>query len=345
MSGELFNRLVSAAPEFASGDNARWIKRKSDNDAKILSKARADAVRLGRHLGACLLDYDGRTYIILVGLGGLEYTITGLSACTSTPALFQLAVSGLDLTPTATEAEIRNALQDQDSSQEDYDGHELDAIEPLFPHMTYAEVTDHASLFLKDVYRVLGIAICKSGYELPLDLDEESRKAFVDVFENSSEHYPIHLALQGLVASFWQTQFVEIYRTIERLFPVIPVSKLSKRISFSNPTIELNSALYDTLGWRPKEDGALENLVRLLPKDIIESYRQSFGIQPDAENLNTLVSRHIYNTRNSVVHYRGLNDAATLSDEQWQSIIQLTCRFSIHIYQRLAAQYFPNAVP
>lgn len=345
MSSELFNRLVSAAPEFVSGNNGRWIKRKSDADADILTRARADAVRLGRHLGACLVDYNGHTHIILVGLGDLEFTISGLSACDSTTALFQLAVSKLDLSPTASEAAIRDALQGQDSSHQDYDGHDLDTIEPLFPQMTYAEVTDQESFFLKDVYRILGVAICKSGYELPLDLSSDSRELFVDIFENSSEHFPIHIALQALVASFWQTQFVDIYRTVERMFPVITVLELSRKIAYRQPKIDLNTALSEILGWRPKEDGALESLVRTLPKEIVEGYRQCFEIPHETKDINSEVSRKIYRTRNSIVHYRGPEDTEKLSSDQWQGIIQLTCRFAMHVYDRLASQYFSPVPP
>lgn len=345
MSKDLFGRLEARAPEFASSDASRWIKRLSDEDSELLAKADIDTVRLGRHLGGCHITHRDMQVVSIVGLSDHEYNIEGLYEIDATPALFQLTILSLELSPTETDAEIRDALEGQDSSVQDYDGHELDQIANLFPPVSYFAVEKSGSTFLSDIRRVLGIAICKSEYDLPLDLRDPVRLSFIEVFEGSSDQYPVTLALQGLVSAFWQTQFVEIYRTIEQLFPAKSLKTLADKIGYRGANSTLRLELADALGWHPREDGALSSLVNDLPGEIIEQYRQVFGIPSDAKDLPAAVAKNIYQTRNAIVHYRGPNELGQISEANWRLIIEATCRFSVHAYSTVSRSYFANSEP
>lgn len=341
VSKELFAKLASAAPSVIPSEGDRWVKRASEVDSTLLAKASVRPLRLSRQLGACHIQHESERYVVAVGLPDLEPTIDGLQPTELTPALFQLSVLTLNIEPSGTEAQIRDILQGASSADKSYEGHDLSEIADLFPYLVSFKVSGEEA-FLDDIERVLGLLICWTEITLPLEITESIRLAYIDVFKNSSASYPIVLALQGLVSAFWQTQYIELYRTIEQLFPATAIKAFSDKIGYRGANRDLNQYAHQTLGWRPKEDGALEALVRSLPSKFIEEYRQALKIKSDVEDVQMQVSKVLYKLRNSIVHYRGPSEISKMSDSDWQKIVELTCKFSNHVYSKFARSYFQS---
>lgn len=339
MSKELFARLAAAAPDVVPIEGQRWIKRESDEDAELLGKADVEFLRLSRQLGASLIKRGENRFVASIGLPDTEFTVDGLEPAQPTPALFQLAILDLDVTPSASESEIREILQGQSDNDPEYEGHDLTQIEPLFPNISYFKIIDDDEYF-DDIGRILGVLICQSEVSLPLEISDGIRSAYVDIFKNSSSSYPTVLALQGLLAAFWQTQYIEIYRTIEQLFPATMMKAFSDKIGFKGANLTLNRHTAETLGWRPKEEGALEALVRSLPSHTLEEFRQAFGIDSTLDDMPAHVSRALYRLRNSIVHYRGPTELSSISLTDWQKIVESICKFSLHAYATFGRTYF-----
>jgi hypothetical protein len=339
VSNELFGRLIAAAPGLDLGTAARWITRLSEEDADLLAKAKTDGLKLGRKLAVACRKYDGRQFVSLIGFDNVSLDIDGLQRIDPSPAHFQLTVLAVDLNPTGSEAEIRDALEGRDKSDSTYAGHDLSEIDALFPSIDYFEILPDAPIAALDMDRLLGLAICKSNFEAPLNLAKELREVFTDIFETAPPNYPAFLALQGLVSAFWQTQYLELYRTIEQLFPAHAVSTLAAKIAYSDTPHSLFSELNRALGWRPQEEGALERLVSDVPTDIIEIMRQVFGVPSEKENWKTLVSRQIYAVRNSNVHFRGAVDGFYLSELDWTKLNTAMGRMSLHLYSAIGSPY------
>lgn len=341
MSHQFFARILGAVTDIDLTDSgARWIIRESERDSIFMAEAEVETLRLGRRLGTSILEHEGERIAVFAGLDGqLSLQLEGLAQRESSPALFQLAALSLDLKPTATTSEVRDVMEGRSNQADDYVGHDLKEIENLFQDLTYWNI-DSNYIYTQDIHRLTGAAICKFNFETPLPIEEPLKILFERIFRESDEHLPYSLLLQAVLASFWQTQFVEIYRCIEQLFPAQKVLLLRKKLRSKRKLGDINLFLAESLSWRPHEDSSLMSLVDVCPQDLIDEFFIAFEMDHAAEDYRKSISNRIYRTRNSIVHYRSSDSLVKYSDERWQRINSALLKLADELYKTFGSLYF-----
>ena len=118
---------------------------------------------------------------------------------------------------------------------------------------------------------------------------------FVEKFINKCINENI---LSSSVAYCWRYCFLDIYRCLEPKFTYPCIKKLKSSLSLSHTSDIIDNSLYDILGWRVKEEGAMVDLFDCLPQILKTEFAR---IKKDDEA--DIIGKRIYKLRNSIVHH------------------------------------------
>ncbi len=163
------------------------------------------------------------------------------------------------------------------------------------------------------------------------------------------EELPIDLIggnlLRAIVSMEWKHSFLELYQCIEYLYPIPYLICLSNNLGdpihfkklFQNTEIDLN--------WRPREDQALEKLIKEIEEkdsvsQMVTCIKSVFKITDTIQKDNEipLISKHIYQTRNSIAHFRSALKINIKNDSDWNDIIETLIGIIYDLYSKYSSQ-------
>jgi hypothetical protein len=146
------------------------------------------------------------------------------------------------------------------------------------------------------------------------------------------EELPIDLVggniYRALTAMEWKHSFLELYQCIEYLFPLPYLINLSNNIGNKSLFPKLFFNTENDLQWRPKEDQAQIKLLKQIENEssftqILNSLINIIKTKPDnTDNNYIFVSKHTYNTRNSIAHFRSGITNSIKTNSEWDEIIE-----------------------
>lgn len=351
----LFKRLENEIPSEAAiqskliiGDDAiRYVKTLKNSFAQLIIKnAKVEHVVKTVDKSTILsLNYDNKTFIIITGkIDGADEFIKGVTTIKDpddpeqdlkfNPGLATILFASDDF-PLNIDNKVYELIQEV--LTEEKEGKENGAFD-------YTELASYFSEYdiweIPDKYLPLNqnsILAIYSGYKI--NYDKEINLAISTNTKQTIklliEELPIDLVggniYRALTAMEWKHSFLELYQCIEYLFPLPYLIKLSSNIGDISlfPMLFFNSE--SDLKWRPKEDQALILLLKKVEHEssfvqILNSLTKIIGSNPDnSENNCVFVSKHIYNTRNSIAHFRSGISSGIKDDSEWDEIIEKIC--------------------
>lgn len=149
---------------------------------------------------------------------------------------------------------------------------------------------------------------------------------------------------RALTSMEWKHSFLELYQCIEYLFPIPYIKDLSKNIGSSHLFTELYTRAENDLKWRPKEEEALNKLIKAIEDkssfdDMLALLIRINGTGPNNEENNVgFVSKAIYQIRNSIAHFRNSKNKISYEDPEWDEIIEKLCLLIYDIYSLLSIE-------
>ncbi|MBB5515735.1 hypothetical protein FHS89_001755 [Rubricella aquisinus] len=342
MSTELFATLVASVEAssdraLSNNDAPRWIRKLSEEDAILMSQADVrDVCIVTRHLRALLLQHEGKRFLTVSGLDADDDLPEGFEALELTPSFLALAVSQLKLAPRASPIEIFDTIESSFAGEDGYEGHELEDIAKLFPSVSVFKLNEDADSS-GSIWRSVGVLLSKFYGQGPIELSGEALNGLKELYEAGSNHVPFRNIVQGHLAITWSGLFLELYRAIEQLYSVPKLVKLTDIWASPKSFYELAELLESQLGWRPKEEDALRELIESCDASLLEMLANE--LCPDAENKSQAVAKAIYKQRNSLVHFRSAMPEQCYSNEQWNNRICLMIKLVSQLYERHGNNY------
>lgn len=105
--------------------------------------------------------------------------------------------------------------------------------------------------------------------------------------------------------------------------------KLKSSLSLSHTSDIIDNSLYDILGWRVKEEGAMVDLFDCLPQILKTEFAR---IKKDDEA--DIIGKRIYKLRNSIVHHYSVenNIEDVRTPLEWDNLICLMLKAIKEIY-------------
>lgn len=340
-----FSRLIEHASlngvEIQNPTEGRWIARLSDDDAQLMTKADVIGLqKLTKSLRVVALSFESKKYIVFFGLSEVKDLPEGLSEVDITPALFLVPVVEAGVLPSATGFAVKEAVEGLYQGVVDYSGHDLNEILALYPNCQ-AFVADTNYDFTGSLPRVIGTMIARSYENGPIELSRETLAIASDLFEEGSPHLPYEVILQGLMSISWRGFYLGLYRCIEQLFPVSALANLIRETGDDRPIIDIAEILERQLAWRPKEDVALEGLMKGVSGELVGHFITCLQIQvPEHTSYEKSVAKRIYSLRNGMVHFRpGVSSVDELGEQREDTMVRLMVELVAELYSQHGAAF------
>jgi len=170
-----------------------------------------------------------------------------------------------------------------------------------------------------DIIRLSGFYAIKNRQLISLKFSALTLSTFEKLFIEGSKNIPCENLLLSLVSVYWKYAFLDVYRCIENLFCISALEDLHKKLKIADSLLKFSSDVENYIGWRPKENEALNKLIDNSPEEAI-SFFQEIKVFIDSQGEGKY-GELIYRVRNSIVHFRPATEEIKLDDENWDKLI------------------------
>jgi len=209
----------------------------------------------------------------------------------------------------------------------------LNQLEGYFSEVNVFNVSDDRIVNMSAL-QLLAVAVSSSNSHYYLPYSDDVGKIFLDIAVESCNKYPYELLIYAMLSSHYKHAFLEIYRSIERLYPIPKLMEFHSSLAVDHiNAISLSGLLEQHLSWRPSEEESLRELIENLSdgvRDILRGVVESDG--GDSKNL----SKWLYRLRNSQVHYREALRRHDMEEDRWNAIIYACLAISSFLYGKFA---------
>jgi len=204
----------------------------------------------------------------------------------------------------------------------DYKGHDFNDLVRYIQPINFYRIPENSVLESQGLKRILSYIYSNNPDRLINKFNNGVLSTFADLALIGSNNISFELVLSSLLSTSFKHTFLELYRLVERIFPVSYLKDFYE-VSKSNLSfIEFSSSLESITGWRPKEDEALNKIFELTEAST-KFYFDTFFNSSD-EFKSQVRYMFYYKLRNSIVHFRTSHDSIYLSDSQWNKLIHAT---------------------
>ncbi len=283
-------------------------------------------------------EFDNKQYFVVVGweeqleIESFQLEKIELNAGIVTALLFELKV------PIAQKAscyEIANEIFYE--PQEKLTRYDFTHVFKFFEPVIVYQVDDNSPFKSQDesqyeinFIKLSGTYIIKNSQITSLDFSNETINKFEQIFSEGAENIPYENLVLSLLSTSWQYSFLDLYRCIERIFFIPKLKELHQNLNIQDTLIKFSADIEQYLGWRPKEDEAINKLIDNSPQDIIRILEEvKLHVNGTSDGK---CGELIYKIRNSIVHFRAANQQLTLDDEYWNKLIRASLLIIEHWY-------------
>lgn len=333
---KVFHRLIQTAQRservLENADKPRWIQTNADEKNWLQDLELGDVRTLSPRVRTAQLSYAGRNFLAVVGFTESTEPDYVLEPFEMNAGLLTALLAELDvpIREGTDPLEIVNEILPQHQGAPGYAGHFFTSVAAFFEPVLVYEVRANSPIKAEDLARLSCFWILQNGERLVLPFSPRTWGEIEDLTATGAETVPFDVVLNCILSAQWPHAFLEVYRCVERLFCVQIIEDLHRELALSIPLVRLAEKIETAIGWRPREEDAIERLFTLLPSDaltLMEGVRDSVSPNP-AEKIH----RWIYDLRNSVVHFRPATPRFSLSDAQWDEVLRATVLLIAKIY-------------
>lgn len=204
----------------------------------------------------------------------------------------------------------------------DYKGHDFNDFVRYIQPINFYSLPDNSVLNNQGLKRTLSYIYAKNPDRLINNFDNIVLSTYAELSLIGSNNISFGLVLSSLLSTSFKHTFLELYRLVERIFPVSYLKDFHE-VSKSNLSfIEFSSNLESITSWRPKEDEALSKIFETTASST-KLYFDTF-FDSSTEFQTQVRYKFFYKLRNSIVHFRTSHDNIDLTDDQWNKLIHAT---------------------
>lgn len=194
--------------------------------------------------------------------------------------------------------------------------------------------SDYPPAQRESLIRVVAAFCLTGGVFVSLPYSQATKLALLRLVEDSDTGGMLaDLVLRATTATHWPHAFLELYRCIERLYAVPYVEELRAVVPAGITHEKLLTSIDYALGWRPREDGALERLLRGLANPAVLQ-RLALACDPNIvvppDRIVETATKALYRLRNATAHFRG--GAAPVS-ARWDELLFVLAEIVTVLYR------------
>lgn len=316
-------RVSSAKRYFKSNFQEKDILK----NAKLIK-----TLKLQQNLTIVSLEYKNETYITIIGLhlDNAQVDIEHFNILPLNSALLTILLSEkiINFHQGVNAIEFEDLIMHQ---HEDpiYKGHLVEDFTWFLQPITLVKIERKSILREKSLQRILCNILTTSKEATVINFEDCVYKFINDLTLIDSYKLSFELVLNCLLASNFKFAFLELYKAIERLFPISYLKEFYYESKSTRNFIDFVATLEKITSWRPKEDEALNKVFNSASKSstiLIMDLAKAKGYNENHYN-------YVYKLRNSIVHFRMFHENIHHNDEEWNDLLY-------GILQVIHEQYF-----
>lgn len=218
---------------------------------------------------------------------------------------------------------------------ETYEGHDIDTIKRFFLPTQIYEIESGYPLQANQLIQLVGLRLCQQPDNLALPFSGDTLELFKQVFLEGSAAIPYDNLLQCCYSVSWKHAFLEMYRCVERLYPIPLLDKLHSEMGLDPEhfsLLKLGKTLEDILSWRPLEESSVKKIIEASPKETKSLLKEVKDSMPRTKSY--ALEKWFYGIRNNIVHFRAATPIIEMSDDNWDELIRATLRMIEYWYKR-----------
>ena len=340
---KLANFAIKHSSNFVENKNKRCIETNDTEKEWLRNIVLIKRYPILPNIQTALFEFKNQKYFVAIGFkyqeesdvsSVLEYV--ELNAGILTALLFKLEVP---LIKSLNYLDIINEIFYE--SSDELTKYPFDCVGKFFEPLYVYRVDDDCP-FIEgediDIIRLSGFYILKNRQLISLNFSSKTLDKFEKIFFEGSKVVPYENLLLSLVSIAWKYSFLDIYRCIERLFCISALEEFHGKLNITDSILQFSTDIEDFIDWRPKEDKSLNKIIEKSPEEAINLLREvKTFIHGISEGSHGDL---IYKIRNSIVHFRGTNDAmySSLNDLHWDKLINSSLLIVEHWYDKYDLQ-------
>lgn len=196
-----------------------------------------------------------------------------------------------------------------------YAGHDLNDFLPFLEPMALYSIPETSILSQAKLERLTCYYIAFAKHLKILPFSPIVTSFYQLIAAEGSSKIAFDLLSESLVATSFKHSFLDLYRLIERLYPIYYIRDFHSASNSSLPFLQFAALLEQTTGWRPKEESAIEKVFENCPEGLTSHFSEMLESEEK-------VWKYLYKLRNSIVHFRASHYSLTLETGQWNLVIQ-----------------------
>lgn len=243
-----------------------------------------------------------------------------------------ISLGYLKLDKKANFLEFYNSILFQHKDK-NYKGHEYEDLLPFLEQIYLFNSPEFSVVKTSSISRIACYIFAKNPSQLILDFDNHVTNFISELSLVGSDNISYKILLGCLFSTTYKHSFLELYRLIERLFPINYLKEFHVKADSKLSFLDFSSELENITSWRPKEDDAIEKIFENA-KTTTRKYFEDFHLS-SAELKGFKDSKYFYQLRNSIVHFRANHLELELTREQWNLLFIATLylldeQYSLH---------------
>jgi hypothetical protein len=323
-----FNSFSERIVRRDAGAAARWIITNGTDKLWLKNVELLDEFRFDSGNSIIQCRFENLMYYVLVG-----FSIDELED--DAPLKFAELNAGLF---TALLAEKDIILPDLDEIEiveqalipvgDDYKGQNWEDLRGLCKSLTLLVALSDTPLANYDgvessLQRAALIGVTHASTLRSLPYSAQSLKKCSALASDIDSKVPWGVLAYALAAVRWDHAYLDVYRCIERLFPLPKMKELKKSLQVASPGLNLSKEIERMLGWRQAEEAGMESLFNAVDNASRRFHNAYINYWPEAPNENVArgMAQHFYKLRNSIVHFRPVTEQPPFSYERWSVVM------------------------
>ncbi len=321
--------------------NIRCIKTKEEDKEWLKELKIIKEQPILPNFKTALFKFKNQKYFVAVGwqiqkvIDNTVIELVELNAGIVTALLCELKIS---LNQKASPYDIANEIFYE--SEKEIIPYDFSVIANFYEPFSVYQIQEDSPFFEKDdqdLIRLSGFYALKNSQLIALNFYQETREQFEKIFFEGSTNIPYENLLLSLVSVSWKYSFLDIYRCIERLFSISFLENFHQRFRIPDSLRNFSSELESYIGWKPKENEAINKLIDDSPEGASELLREASELLREIKKFLDGTEEGkcgdlIYKIRNSIVHFRLATQSIDLDDKHWDMLIRASLYIVEHWY-------------
>ncbi len=243
-------------------------------------------------------------------------------------------LSDVGLLPVVSPAQIRDAVEVEDKlSTPTYDGHDPVLISNLYSGIQVFSMDDLAQ---EESFKLFFL-ICLCDQRRARWIDDRLLAKLRSLAELSSLSIPYQTLCRSILDLDPSSVFLSLYRCLEAQYAYSHTGRLMAALQLSTPWIDVARTLEETLGWYPREEPSLESLLTYAQRESLEAVAAALNeVVPANSRIESFVARKVYQLRNTVVHYRPLQQKVSTDGINWNRLCESVSTLVFDVYEAIS---------